>query len=398
MQPLNNIRVLDLTHVLAGPFCTYQLAVLGADVIKIEAPSNPDMMRDDLEQVGVGADLSLRYCAQSAGKRAITLNLKTEQGRDIFKQLVATADVLMENYRCGVMDELGLGYESMAALNPRLIYCSLTGYGHTGPKAKHPAYDNVIQAFSGLMAATGSKDTEPVKVGPPVLDYGAGAQAALAITAALLQRHHSGHGQRIDVAMLDAALMLMSSFVTQTLAGGVPPTPTGNSNPHNAGYGCFQSADGMLMIGAYTVRQLTRLWRALGDEARASQIETMSLREVVKETDSDRKRIETIVATRAADEWEHLLNDAGVPAARVRNLHEALCHQQVASRNVVQHVPSPMSHGETLSVPVAAFSYAEHGPTVSTAPPRVGQHTHAILEELGFSRAQIAALRHRAVI
>ena len=232
VKAFEGYRVLDLTHVLAGPFCTYQLAVLGAEVIKIEPPGEPDMVRAEgasevLNRQGMG----IMFQSQGANKRALSLNLKCEAGRAIFRRLVAVADVVVENYRAGAFPSLGLGYEDLASLNPSLIYCSITGFGQTGPKAGHTAFDNVIQARSGLMATTGTVDTAPVRVGAPVLDYGTGAQAAFAIAAALLRRERTGQGQRLDVSMLDAALVLMASAVATSEASGEPPVPHGNSHP-----------------------------------------------------------------------------------------------------------------------------------------------------------------------
>ena len=229
MKPFESIRVLDLTHVLAGPFCTYQLAMLGAEVIKIESPLNPDMMRFSGSDEALADDgLGLPYLSQSAGKRAITLNLKTEAGQGILRTLVKESDVLVENYCHGALEALGLSYDHLSAVNPSLIYCSMTGFGHTGPKSTHPAYDNVIQAYSGLMDATGTEESGPLKVGPPVLDYGTGAQAALAISAALYQRSHTGVGQHIDIAMLDCAMMLMTSTVFESAVTGEAPVKEGN--------------------------------------------------------------------------------------------------------------------------------------------------------------------------
>ena len=225
MQAFDGIRILDLTHVLAGPFSTYQLALLGADVIKIESRDATDMSRetgpdDDLNEVMMGT----HFMTQGSNKRAITLNLKTEEGRQIMTQLIETADVLVENFKRGTLEKLGFSYETMKQINPKIIYCSITGFGHTGPKGEDGAFDNVIQAYSGIMEATGPADDRSVMVGPPVLDYGTGAQAAFAISAALLRRERSGESQHIDISMLDCALMLMSSSVLNHSQTGLPPS------------------------------------------------------------------------------------------------------------------------------------------------------------------------------
>ena len=394
MKPLEGVRVLDLTHVLAGPFCTYQLAVLGADVIKIEPPDNPDMTRKEgvvpaLNEAAYGT----YFQAQNAGKRAITVNLKDEAGRDVLRRLIKTADVLVQNYAGDALEELGFGYDAVLKIQPKLIYCTLTGFGRTGPKANHPAYDVVIQAFSGLMSANGTPDTGPVRVGPPMVDYGTGAQAALAISAALLQRERTGKGQRIDVSMLDAALMLMSANVTDTLTTGKPPQPHGTNHPHYAGYRTFETADGLLMVGAWTNRQLSRLFIAVGEPERATQILQVPRSQVGEMAADDAGILSGHLKSRSAEQWETILNDARVPAARVRTLDQALAHDQVKSRRVVQQAGrDPAEHGPP-AFPVAAFSYDHGSPDLMRPPPRVGEHTDEVLSELGFSSAEIGELR-----
>src|SRR5438132_10880216 len=232
-RPFEGIRVIDVTHVLAGPFATYQLAVLGADVIKVEHPDDPDQSR------GAGTDKALNranlgtaFLTQASNKRSITLDLKAEKDREILKKLVTTADVFVENYRPGALEALGLGYETLAKVNPWLIYASFSAFGHTGPRREQTAYDHVIQATSGIMAMTGTKDVHPVKFGSPAIDYATGMTGAFALASALFQRERSGRAQRIDMAMLDVAMILMSSHLTGYLRNGVHPKPHGNRHPH----------------------------------------------------------------------------------------------------------------------------------------------------------------------
>jgi len=228
-RPFEGIRVIDVTHVLAGPFATYQLAVLGADVIKVEHPDEPDQSR------GSGTDKALNrrnmgtsFLTQASNKRAITLDLKTQADRDILKRLVATADVFVENYRPGAFEALGLGYDALSAINPRLIYASFSAFGQHGPRGRQTAYDHVIQASSGIMAMTGTKDVHPVKFGAPAIDYATGMTGAFALASALFQRERTGRGQRIDMAMLDVAMILMSSHLTGYLS---TPSPTAIAIP-----------------------------------------------------------------------------------------------------------------------------------------------------------------------
>lgn len=399
MQAFEGIRVVDFTHVLAGPFCTYQLAVMGADVIKIESPAAQDMMRsegvsDSLADEGRGT----QYLAQSANKRSLLVDFSTKEGRQIILSLIRSADVLVENFRGGVMAKVGLDYDSVKEINSQLIYCSMTGFGQTGPKAQHPAYDNVIQAFSGLMAHTGTTETAPVRVGPPVLDYGTGAQAAFAVSAALFQRSRTGTGQRIDVAMLDAALMLMSTSVVDTQVTGKAPVPPGNSSPSYAAYACFDTPDGQIMIGAFTAKQQADLWQVLNQPALAELTVGLGPCERAERVDQDRALIAELLMAKSAQHWEDVLNDAGVPAARVRQLDEALGHQQVASRQVMQTADGLGEDFDQLKTPVAAFSFEHDGPDISLHGARPGQHSVEILSELGYTQEQISALQEAGAV
>ncbi|MEM8645436.1 MAG: CaiB/BaiF CoA-transferase family protein [Pseudomonadota bacterium] len=399
MRPFEGIRCLDLTHVLAGPFSTFQLAVLGADVIKIEPPQNPDMTREESAVRALSdQDYGTLYLGQNAGKRAITLDLKTDKGRDILRKLVAGADVLVENYRTGKMADLGLGYEDLAAINPKLIYCSLTGFGQTGPKAKHPAYDVVIQAYSGLMVANGEENSDPVRVGPPMVDYGTGAQAALAISAALFQRDRTGKGQRIDVSMLDGALMLMTSQVTSTLCTGASPSAHGNNHPDYAGYSTYDTKDGLLMIGAHTTKQAADIFHAIGDSTLGDEVAAMTRDELRAARSRLAGVLTEVLQKRTAQEWEDILNDGGVPAARVRRLDEALTEDQIRSRGVLQTFDGEGGPEQTRRLAVAAYSFDHGGPKLDRPPPRVGEHTDEVLAELGLGDEEIADLKSKRIV
>jgi crotonobetainyl-CoA:carnitine CoA-transferase CaiB-like acyl-CoA transferase len=377
-QPFEGIRVIDVTHVLAGPFATYQLAVLGADVIKVEHPDEPDQSRSS------GTDKALNrrlmgtgFLTQASNKRSITLDLKTEKDRATLKQLVATADVFVENYRPGALAALGLGYDDLAAINPRLIYASFSAFGQDGPRGRQTAYDHVIQATSGLMAMTGTADVHPVKLGSPAVDYATGMTGAFALAAALFQRERTGRGQRVDMAMLDVALILASSLVTGYTRNGVHPKPHGNRHPH-ATNGAYETKDGLVMLGASNLRQQRRLWTVL---ERPDMIKRTN-----DERDADHARetavLTEIMLTRTADEWEEFLQARHVPAARVRTLGEALADPQLASRGVVHRHESAPGVDGGFGVPIAAFKYAHGGPRVDSPPPQLGQHNAEILAEL----------------
>ena len=381
-RPFEGIRVIDVTHVLAGPFAAYQLAVLGADVIKVEHPDDPDQSRG----AGTDKDLNRRnmgtaFLTQGSNKRSITLDLKQEKARETLKMLVATADVFVENYRPGAFEALGLGYKALAAINPRLIYASFSAFGQSGPRGQQTAYDHVIQASSGIMAMTGTEEVNPIKFGSPAVDYATGMTGAFALSAALFQRERTGKGQYIDMAMLDVAMILMSSHLTGYLRNGVHPKPHGNRHPH-ATNGAFATKSGLVMLGASNLRQQRRLWTLL---ERPDMIKQTN-----DERDADHDReiatLAEIMLTRTADEWEEFLQARHVPAARVRTLGEALADPQIASRRVVhRHTKIAGIEGE-FSVPLAAFTFAHGGPRIDTAPPTLGQHNQEIFSELDGAR------------
>jgi crotonobetainyl-CoA:carnitine CoA-transferase CaiB-like acyl-CoA transferase len=399
MKAMEGIRVLDMTHVLAGPFSTYQLAVLGADVIKIEGPGAVDMNRE----IGAVAAfnhvmMGSHFQSQAANKRAVTLNLKTEKGRAVFKELAKTADVIVENFRSGKLASLGLGYEDIAAIKPDIIYCSLTGFGQTGPKREHAAFDNTIQAYAGMIPQTGATDGDPVLIGPPLLDYGTGAQAAFAIASALLRRERTGKGQHIDIAMLDAALLMMSSGVLNTNTLGQPPGRSLYGRRPYAGYGGYETADGLLMIGAVTPSQYEKLWRALGRDDLADEARTKRIPDFTQCAERDEAVLVDLFKTKTADEWEAILVAAGLPAARARTLDETLADAQVTGRGVVGEFPSRHSKHGRLKPAVAAFQCSEDGPSIEREPPELGGHTREVLSEIGFGPDEIDAMAEAGVI
>ena len=268
-NPLGGITVVDLTQVLAGPYCTYQLALLGADVIKIEPPHQGEWMRVQGLSPGLSEHgLGLGFCVQNANKRFLTVNLKEPRGLAIVMQLAATADVFVENFRPGVADRLGLGYEAIAACNPTIIYASISAYGQDGPLGHRGAYDHVVQAMAGIMSTTGMPGSGPTKVGAPYIDYAAGLNGAFAIMAALHERHRTGQSQRVDVAMLDTALLLMANHLVQVAMTGENPAKTGNEAFSGApSSGCYATQDGLLMLAANNERQFVALCTAIGRPA-----------------------------------------------------------------------------------------------------------------------------------
>ncbi len=344
-RPFEGIRIIDITHVLAGPFAAYQLGLMGADVIKVEDPSDPDQSRDsgsdnDLNHANMGTG----FLTQGSNKRAITLNLKSPQGQEILKKLVATADVLVENYRPGAFEALGLGYEDLRKINPKLIYASFSAFGQGGPKRERTAYDHVIQSTSGIMAMTGTPEVNPIKIGAPAIDYATGTMGAYALSAALFQRERTGQGQRVDMAMLDVAMILMASHVTGYMRNGKHPKPSGNRTGHATSM-AYVTADGShVMIGASNLRQQKRLWIAL---ERPDMVKRTN-----DERDADHAREEAtlgeIMKTRTAAEWEEWFQARHVPASRVRTMGEALADPQIASRGLLH------KHDDAPGVPGSA--------------------------------------------
>jgi len=388
-RPFEGIRIIDATHVLAGPFAAYQLALFGADVIKVEDPHDPDQSRTSggdrkLAREGMGTC----FLTQGSNKRSIALDLKTEPGREAFKRLVKTADVLVENYRPGAFEALGLGYEALSAIEPKLIYCSISAFGHDGPRGTQTAYDFVIQAATGVMAMTGTPQVNPIKLGTPAIDYATGTMAAFALSTALFQRERTGRGQRIDLAMYDVALMLAASHVTAFKRTGKAPRPNGNNHEHATNC-CYETKDGLLMIGASNIRQQRRLWTLLGRPDMVKQNNDQRL--------DDREREMAVLAelmrARTADEWEAYLQANHVPAGRIRTLPEALADPQLATRNFLHEHKDASGVDGAFTVPVAAFKFA-HGGAEVTAPPRpMGADTDAVLAELGYDAKGIAAIR-----
>ena len=396
---LAGVRVLDLTNVLAGPFCGYQLAQLGADVIKVEVPGSGDLARQ------LGADLDLNHCfmgasflAQNAGKRSITLNLKSEEGKALFHRLVATADVVLENFRPGVMDRLGLGYDTLRETRPALVYCAISGFGQDGPLAKSPAYDQIIQGYSGIMSITGDPETAPWRVGYPVCDTIGGITAAFAISAALVRRAISGTGAFIDVSMLEATLVTMGWQVSNYLIAGQQPVPMGNDNMTASPSGTFRTGDGLLNIAANRQQQFEGLCHVLGrpdlpDDPRFADRESRKSNRSALSAE-----IETALQSDSAAHWEARLNQAGVPSGRVLSIPEALAHEQVETRGLIKRFPYVEGVGRDVAVMRSGFQLAEDEPAPMAPPPELGQDTDAILADLGLSAQEIDDLRRRDVV
>ena len=396
MRPFEGIRILDCTHVLAGPFAAYQLAALGADVIKVDDPNEPDQSRE------TGADRALNkammgtgFLTQGSNKRAIALNLKTEGGCAALKRLVAEwAHVLVENYRPGAFKALGLGYEDLRALKPDLIYASMTAFGQEGPRGTQTAYDHAIQATSGITASTGTEASGPIKAGAPMIDYATGTMGAFAISAALYQRMRTGQGQYIDLAMFDVAMILQGSHITDYLHSGHHPKRNGNVMRFAAS-SAYETKDGLVQLAASNARQHRRFYEAIGDpvEAKRTSLDERHERHAEKLAAVAEKMKE-----KTAAEWETYLQARHVPATRVRELREALTDPQLDTRGVLHRHEHVAGVGKPLTVPLAAFKFSHDGPSLERPPARVGEHTDEVLASIGYDPDQIAALRKSGAI
>jgi crotonobetainyl-CoA:carnitine CoA-transferase CaiB-like acyl-CoA transferase len=374
-RPLSGIRVLDLTNVLAGPYCSYQLMLLGAEVVKVEIPGQGDLARHlgpdpALNEAGLGAS----FLAQNAGKKSVELDLKDPAGREAFTGLVREADVLLENFRAGVMDRLGFGWPSLRALRPSLVYCAISGFGQTGPMAAAPAYDQIIQGLSGMMAVTGTPRTAPLRVGFPVCDTVGGLMAALAIAAALAGRARTGLGCFLDVSMLEAAVSAMGWTVSNYLVSGVPPEPMGDQNATAAPSGTFDAADGPLNIAANRQEQFETLCRQVGRPGLAADPRFADREARKRNRPALSRELNAALRARTALEWERILGAAGVPAARILTVPQAAGLEQLGHRGFFTDLPYPDGSGRTLRVSGSGVLVDGEPLRPSIPPPLLGQH------------------------
>jgi crotonobetainyl-CoA:carnitine CoA-transferase CaiB-like acyl-CoA transferase len=396
--PLEGIRVLDLTNVLSGPFCCHQLAHMGAEVIKVETPGSGDLAR----QLGADPELNrahmgVSFLAQNAGKQSITLNLKHAAGKDAFRRLVKTADVVVENFRPGVMQRLGFSFDDLKQLNGTLVYCAISGFGQTGEWRNLPAYDQIIQGMAGVMSVTGDAGGEPLRVGYPVADTVGGITAAFAIAAALARRPQR-EACFIDVSMLDATLSTMGWAVSNYLIAGQRPQPMGNENITASPSGAFMTANGLLNIAANKQEQFEALCRVverpdLVDDPRfALRQGRLAHRFELK------AELEAALLARSADQWWPMLTAAGVPTGPVLSVPDALAQPHVIARDLVTTFADCPGVDRGIRVMRPGFKVDGETPSVNSPPPRLSQDTDRILASLSYSTHEIDALRKEGAI
>ncbi|MBZ5558570.1 MAG: CoA transferase [Acidobacteriia bacterium] len=389
---LEDLRVLDVTQVMAGPYCSMLLADLGADVVKIEPPSG-DSTR---EMPGAAGTDTPSFNAVNRGKRSVVLNLKTREGREVFTRLARTADIVIENYRPGVMTSLGLDYAALSAINPRLIYASISGYGQTGPQRGKGGFDLIAQGVSGIMSITGEPGGPPVKAGVPLTDLSAGLFALVGILAAVEARHRTGTGQQIDTSLVDAGVALSVWEATEYFSGAGIPVALGSAHRMNAPYQAVRCADGYITLGAANERLFVRLCDVLGHPEWRSMPEFADNASRVTHRAALAERIESIVSQQPRAHWLALLEANDIPCGPINDYAQVFADPQIVARDMVVDVDHPtLGHLKTLGSPIKMSGTP---PFVRRRAPMLGEHTDEILAEAGLSESEIAALRRSGAV
>lgn len=404
---LSHIRVLDLSRVLAGPWCTQNLADMGAEVIKIERPGEGDDTRHWgppylKDAQGQDTDASAYFISANRGKQSLSLDISTREGQDIIRQLVASTDVFIENYKVGTMARYGLAYDDLKAINPRLVYCSISGFGQAGPYAKLPGYDFVFQGMGGLMSLTGFPDDGspsggPVKVGIAIADLMAGMYASTAILGALEHRHVSGRGQYIDLALLDCMVATTSYQALNFFLSGKLPAPLGNAHPNMVPYQVFDCREGKLILAIGNDGQYANFCRAVGRPELAADERFQKVSNRVRNRDQLLPMVVEILRERTAAEWIPLLEAVNVPCGPIYNLQQVFEDPQVKHRQLKSSLPH--ASGVDVANVASPLRFSETPVAYAGAAPQLGQHTDAVLQRLlNLSAADIDALRSKGVI
>ncbi len=378
------VRILDFTRYLAGPYGTYQLALLGADVMKIESRDGDETRVSPADKAWAERKMAPSFLSMNGNKRSITLDLRRPEAIEIVKRLVAGADVVWENFRGGVMDRLGLGYAALSAINPRLIYCSVSGFGRTGPERATAAFDGKLQAMSGIMSLTGTEANGPTRAGFALCDTIGGVTAAMAVASALYQRTHTGRGQLVDVSMLDAALAFIAGPVSEYTVAGIEQRQIGNGSVSRKPTASrFRAGGGYIVLAVLTEKQFGNLMKALG-RPDLDDLEP-ALREI----------IETAMATDDPRTWETRLTAADVPCGSIWKVDEIVRHPQLEHRDVLQTIDTRYGPMQLVG---AGFRLEHGSPGLDREPPTLGEHTDEILKEAGYSAEEIERLHRDAIV
>ncbi len=393
---LDGVRVIDLTRILAGPYCTMLLGDLGADVIKIELPDRGDDTRQWGPPFTAGGQ-SAYFLAANRNKRSLTLNLKSDRGMEILSALIQKGDILVENFRAGTLEDWGLDYEQLQDLKPDLIYCTVTGYGYTGPYRDRPGYDFVVQAMGGFMSVTGPEDGEPYRAGIAIADLASGIYASNAVLASLFARERTGRGQRIDISLLDCQVALMSYVASNHLVSRDPPRRYGNAHPNIVPYEVFKAVDGYFAFAAGNDLQWAKFCKAVDREAWETD-ERFATNPARLENRTELVGLmNELFSTRTVSDWVGLCEGIGLPASPINKMEAVFEHPQVVARELVMEVP----HHTEGSVPLlrSPLNIPTAPSEVRYPPPTLGQHTDEILSELlNFDPAEILALREQGVV
>jgi crotonobetainyl-CoA:carnitine CoA-transferase CaiB-like acyl-CoA transferase len=394
--PLDGVRVLELAHVMAGPVCGLMLGDMGADVVKIERLPGGDGTRGFVPPE-VGGE-SAAFMMLNRGKRGVALDLRDRRGVDVVRRLARGADVLIENFRVGTMERMGLGWESLHADNPRLVYCQVTGFGRTGPLAERGGFDLIAQGYSGLMSITGeaagAERAKPMKIGAPVTDITAGILAALGVAAALFERERTGEGRRVDTSLYEAAIAQTYWQSAIALASGVSPGPLGSAHPLSAPYQAFRTADGWINVGASNESTWARLTDAVGRPELRRDLRFASNAERMRHLPELLDALEPLFAERTTERWLAELERAGVPAGPVASIGEMLEHPQTIARDMVIEVEhSRLGPVRTLGTPVKLSGSTPN----RRGAPLLGEHTRDVLREGGLTDTEIEALERSGV-
>lgn len=394
MLPLEGVKILDLTRVLAGPYATMILADMGADVIKIEIPKTGDDSR------AFGPFLkgeSAYFMSINRNKRSMTLNLKTEEGKEILTKLIKKADVIVENYRPGTMEKLGFGYEKIKDINDKIIYAACSGFGHSGPYTKKPAYDAIVQAMGGIMSITGQENGEPTRVGASIGDIIAGIFTATGILTALYHREKTGKGQKVDVAMLDCQVAILENAIARYFVSGEIPKPIGNRHPSITPFEAFDTKDGKIMIAIGNDRLWAKFCTMVGREELIEDERFASNALRTQNYAETKQIVSEILANETADYWLEKFDEENIPATRINTIDKVVSNPQVLARDMIISVDHPVAGDFKMAgIPI---KLSETPGTVRRPAPTLGEHTEDILENMfGYSKEEIEKLREKGVI